>query len=1780
MQENEQEEGCLSVSRLAGQVWSRGGAGVLRVGLLPSFTRAGRTGSLPRAPPVPDSPKPQLKTFSRKRAASSSPTRDKRPSFRGISRDRLPHLPSMPQLPAMPHLPQVPHLPTMPKTPSLPPQLRNLLNRSRKKGAAEESPNKPSRRQGPVGRTWVKVYDDITYMDEEHEEQFYPILAYTGRPRSIPEAAPLPTPPTPPPPKSHQQQESCHPQHVPLDPETSDQRATQDRGGDSALPSTTDGDVDDSREDVHERSRTPPRRQDSDQEVVPSSLTLVESEVSGVEQEDYIIPQLLHSPRPPPRGNKLYDNLLVTSSHDPQQQQETLPFPADPQQQEETLPSPADPQQQEETLPSPADPQQQEENLPSPAQPAKPRRGLKVYEDILIRRQHMLTTQQEVPPDTTQEEVPPDTTQEEVPPDTTQEEVPPDTTQEEVPPDTTQEEVPPDTTQEEVPPDTTQEEVPPDTTQEEVPPDAIQEEVPPDTTQEEVSPDATQQEVPPDTIQQEVPPDTPQQEAAAGSCRSWGSQGSGEEQFPDEGPGRPPRRGHKVYQAHQPPSQVSHHDDTLQEDKVEGPSQEDLPERPSRGHKVYAALLIQHHPQGLVADMSLRHSHTPDTHTPPQQITPAADSLTMTEDPTHVEDMTTPVAEVPTHVEDITTPAAEVPTHAEDITTPAVEVPTHVEDITTPAVEVPTHVEDITTPAVEVPTHVEDITTPAVEVPTHAEDITTPAAEVPTNADEVRTMREEVLIMKEELNGTGETWSEDKDVERTTSVSTQDVKEEGQESTGNKQGQASVPPYAKVLKAGGTKELRSLATPEDKELPPPIPPKKKGLRTISPQLVECDPPRPPRHLKPRERKFLPLVNGEVCPPRPARGTKVYAIVQVVQPAPPKRHSKVVSTEDVASQESEGPRKPCRRSLNPPQRRKKLKLERYDDEEHEEAEQTMRATLTVSTTQPAQVVLNSDLDNYENVVMKQVGRGRTRPLPPPPPPPKKGKIRHRHQQQVEQEKQKQQQQQQQQQEILTWCESRRESDMQCSQRNGDVLVDGSVGSSAREAGLHPTSLPLTLPTATPNRRRLDSLETDIDSNLRTIESSFAALDTVLKSLQTYSRGSVGVVAVRVGAEHSPSGTPASLPPSHATLHPQQGQEAGCRQEVQAPVHTDALDSDGVSVTSVQETQVKFSQGKTLYETAVKLEQIGCESERADTASGAAVTGQQQKTQCEEIALDITLKCDETKSDREDKSVGLREEDIECHSEELAVHEKTEDKYVKPKDEEDYELKVQVREEKVLYDSERTEEAQSDLVKVEAPSQETAKSLLKEPEVVKTFPETTVKFQEGKTVYETAVKIGHNEGDTEKIISTPETDLIPEVRTVIDEIKSDSRPVRETQQTNVLESETVKYSPDTLVKCKEGGSVSEGTEEVGGVELSQQEVKEFTKTSTQSDEGKDFSGKGGGVQLELEQVEGGQTRAVRTDTRDKEPAVIATVPQTSWKFEEGKTVYETAVKVGERECKEELESDIGKVKSECILGERTTETSLLTEKVTVPETVERVRVSESEKLKTVPDTVVKFHEGKTLYETVVKVGEEEGETLASGCSTLPTSTEAANLTGAVADEQAIRPAQGKTVYQILYQVDAAAAIKDKKKSKRIEELGGESEEHSKKCEDQVEGPSVRVKSEVEARTLSVEDTKAGLLESGVSDTRAGQLESGVSDTRAGQLEAGVADIASRLQGIQCTLESVIINLPCVPHVQNPGLSTSSHVSPALTSPNTHTRTPSHHLPHINTSGLPHNGGSESE
>ncbi|KAF2364294.1 hypothetical protein FHG87_004953 [Trinorchestia longiramus] len=167
-------DGCF---KFAGQV-----LGGRQLRLPASFQRAS---SLPRrfarsVTPTPAGQEPEVRASARaelrtessdvepksskKRAASTSPSRNE---FRRSLKERIPR------------------------------QLRSLIPARMMPGY--NLPPRPTRKAGPVGRTWVKVYDDITYMDDTSQE-YYPIVGYTGAPVKVPEADPLPRAPTPPPP--------------------------------------------------------------------------------------------------------------------------------------------------------------------------------------------------------------------------------------------------------------------------------------------------------------------------------------------------------------------------------------------------------------------------------------------------------------------------------------------------------------------------------------------------------------------------------------------------------------------------------------------------------------------------------------------------------------------------------------------------------------------------------------------------------------------------------------------------------------------------------------------------------------------------------------------------------------------------------------------------------------------------------------------------------------------------------------------------------------------------------------------------------------------------------------------------------------------------------------------------------------------------------------------------------------------------------------------------------------------------------------------------------------------------------------------------------------------------------------------------------------------------------------------------------------------------------------------------------------------------------------------
>ncbi|KAK7079184.1 hypothetical protein SK128_010185 [Halocaridina rubra] len=1170
----EKQEGCLNMSRIAGQVLGRGGGGMMRVGILPAFTKSGQTGSLPRhasssssavaqateptpppltpssseRPAVPESPKPKLKSLGKKRAASASPSREKRRSFRGISRDRfqlpqMPHLPPMPQLPqmknfptlpplpkpkklpkvpSMPKLPSLPKAPTLPRAPplprapSLPPQLRSFFHRGGSSGAEKEAeqPNKPSRRPGPVGRTWVKVYDDITFMDSDVErEDIYPVLGYTGRPRSVPDAVPLPIPPTPPPPKSHKEP-SVESEYDNV-PSTSRMEVSEVEQGVSAAGKGRGRD----RFKGKRLKRTETPLGEGFDDMDAARLAALEGAVivSKEEEDDYIIPQAL-SPHRPPRGHKVYDNIDIKKKEECQEAPELL----------ET--------------------------------PSKPPRGIKVYEDVVIRQQQITESKGETQ---STETVAVDAVVKMV-----------------------EEQAIPTISISNAP----TEEI--TTLETEVSSKVIKEALV-DETEHPARPKRGIKVY--DTI------DFRQTKSVENTTKDTSEQAA-----PIEKPGES-----SVTMEMNADLVVSEHHPSISEE---------VPPRPTRGNKVYSAMLFA----GSQETASVKENLPADKLIEEKSEGETAEKL--------LEDKK----------------SAEVPKQAAEKEEGEAESENKIE---------------VSTQQAEAQTQVE-IT---LQSGAAKEDI--------KNENQVSALEMEIVAVTTELVSTTEEAPKSDIVSKseTTDETINEVANEKETKTKKSEiaEERTVPLYARVHKGGKIKELRPLCLEDDDDTPPPIPPKKKGLRTISPLNLEMEPPRPPRHLKPRTRKSLLMINGEL-PARPPRGNKIYVDVEVASPAPPKRHSKVVRIEDLVSHikgdledVTHTPVKPLRHGHGEaPLRRKKIRSGKSENEDDLLGQQ-VTATLKFDSKRPAEIsITTTEYDeNYENVTVTQdsTKRSRMRPLPPPPPPPKKGKVQHP-------------QQQQQHLFTMTSSESPRESVSQVGQQmlpktsftTIKTLKGGSVGRTGKQNGISSAAddhVSMHSPTeGVVGTWGESGLESDIDDNLKTIECSFAALDNVLKSLQSYSGSTsehptktASSVCSSVTVEEDiienekntkkendrkiPSQTESRLEvtcntfmtetdvlfsPVKADLKPQLSlQSDPVSTEASSQIATESSKSEKAKeISKPEENKVKHAkEGRTVYETLYRLESV--KKERRPTVKNEDHGGESEKqvgsedqiTQCE-------------------------------------------------------------------------------------------------------------------------------------------------------------------------------------------------------------------------------------------------------------------------------------------------------------------------------------------------------------------------------------------------------------------------------------------------------------------------------------------------------------------------------------------------------------------------------------
>ncbi|XP_063883692.1 titin-like isoform X1 [Scylla paramamosain] len=1417
--DEEEGDGCLNMSRLKEQMLGRGGGrGVLRVGLLPAFTRAGRTGSLPHPkrqpsnepaslstptppptptndhqPPVPDSPKPKVKGVGRKRAASASPTRDKRRSFRGISRDRLP---------AFPHLP---HLP------SLPPQLRNILHRGgggERDGHSAEvpSPNKPTRRPGPVGRTWVKVYDDITFMDEQ-EEEMYPMLGYTGHPAVVPEASPLPTPPTPPPPRTGQRhsstaseydnvpkEERSTPELIP-EPEVLGRRSPSPEPpaqADEPQPPTAHTESQNSvgqgrgrdrfRGRRQKRTGTPVRvgreedKEPQDEDIDAAALAALEAEiiVAPKEEEDYIIPQALQPPRPP-RGHKTYDHVEDLSKTDSPPQQEVC------------------------------------------EEPRKPRRGVKVYDELIFRRQHQLGIDANTLPSSQFETM----TQEEA---VLEQEIVPQQS-------VTEQEAAP---QQEA---AMQEET---TTQEET------------VTQETVTQqgDVTQEEVP--TLQEAV---SQESDAAPETAETQEQVNASKETEVTEAPrreGEPPRprRGLKVYDTvemrRRAPTQDALQTDTEEpvlevicrdESKAGSKATAEEPQRPSRGHKIYASLIIQPHTdrgEAQVAEVTLNNGG-------PFSATHEADTG---------EPSVLPEGEAKADSKEAETTGGEQQEQQEQRQQQEEE---------------------------------EQQVQQQQQKEEQVQQQQQQQQEEQVQQQQQQQQQEQQVQLQQEEEQQVQQQQQQQQVQQ------QQQQQEVQMQQQQQPVEGTVPPYARVLKGSGTRELRPMVPSDDDEPPPPIPPKKKGLRAITPQLDAVLPPRPPRHLKPRITTSILMVNGDVLPARPARGTKIYESVKPTTPTVPKRYSKVVRIEDLDDVSAHPPPKPSRHALHPPRRRRKKQEVQKELDGDEQQPVTARLTFDTGKVTQVTTLTTDQQDNYENITMsggcpQPATRNRNRPLPPPPPPPKKGRIQQRY-------KQQQQQQQQQQQSGESHVN---ENGVTAAISGGEVGSPEGAGPTLGEH--HPPSRPAAPGRVASKRRGAARLQNDINENLKTIESSFATLDTVLKSLQTYSRSSPPRTVVKGSSEQpcentapAPTSTQPAATQAVITASPtvSKSDEAATPTDVSTN-HVTGAASQQVTLDSTKTDQVQNVESRT-----VNKETGVAQSCQSDAVNNRLIL---QPGVCHESVESKSVKVDDLPQETD------RFKELKSESSDQGVSESSERGLVDPQ-----RISVSV-------DSDA-----KDVTNEVKDSKVTGEESVKDPEKVQTVPQTSVKFQEGKTLFETAVKIGDNQGTEEQLAG--KTDV---------------------------------QTQETLLPVKKGAQKPEISHLPTHQELDSAQHSETPQKPTQPES----------HQHPAQQLESPQ----QPDRSVQDPEKVVTVPQTSLKFEEGKTLFETTVKVGDNqpESPQQLSEK----------PESTQQSAEQPERSPLPSKGTKDSIKDPEKVQTVPQTSLKFQEGKTLFETAVKIGDDQG------------------------------------------------------------------------------------------------------------------------------------------------------------------------------------------------------------
>ena len=353
------------------------------------------------------------------------------------------------------------------------------------------------------------------------------------------------------------------------------------------------------------------------------------------------------------------------------------------------------------------------------------------------------------------------------------------------------------------------------------------------------------------------------------------------------------------------------------------------------------------------------------------------------------------------------------------------------------------------------------------------------------------------------------------------------------------------------------------------------------------------------------------------------------------------------------------------------------------------------------------------------------------------------------------------------------------------------------------------------------------------------------------------------------------------------------------------------------------------------------------------------------------------------------------------------------------------------------------------------------------------------------------------------------------------------------------------------------------------------------------------------------------ARQPDGLTKDPEKVVTVPQTSLKFEEGKTLFETTVKVGDNQPESPQQPS---EKPPAIQ-----QSAEQPESPVLPSKDTKDSIKDPEKVETVPQTSLKFQEGKTLFETAVKIGDDQdsaehsaGKSDVQNQDTL-SPVEGAQETGScqqVAQQQtesskqpqpaakdpekvlvvpqtSLKFEEGKTVFETAVKIgeDQEGVPQPAVSTQAVQ--GAEAVESQSGSSVQAKGKTVfetlfRVESIKRPKTTEEvteggdatdqrkEQGSAEISGGGVAG-EAGQVERGAGEEQPPikELQEGVADLASRLQGIRSTLESAIFNFPpaLIPVPVPPSASSTLNTAEAAALP-AEERPPSpaltHHLP----------------